>query len=144
MSKTRNIPNSVWDSVEYNPLSYNIKIGFYNRVDNCFCEVARFRNSYNKNSGANYGILQIWNSIFNCSFYEKQGGRNTCGGYNKPIANLESCLYQFSNFTDSFMNKELQGLKHSFNNCGSIDSLMNELRDVLQCLYNSPLFIINC
>lgn len=139
----KNITSTFFDKIEYNPQSYNVKIGWYDDTKNRFNEIARFRNSYNKASGANYGLLQIWSITFHFSACEMQGGRNTCGGYNKPIANLEGCLYQLEKALE---NREIvsdAAIPH-FSNCGSIDSLMNDLKDFLQHQYIKPLFIINC
>lgn len=139
----KKITSSFFDKIGYNPQSYNVKIGWYDNAKNRFVEVARFRNSYNKTSGANYGLLQIWSITFNFSASEMQGGYNACGNYDKPIANLEGCLYQLEN---ALKNRELvcdAAIPH-FSDCGSIDSLMNELKDFLQCQYIKTLFIINC
>ena len=141
MKKT--IPSSIYDRSEKNNKNQFYKIGYYDTEKNCFCEVARFRNSYNAASGANYGLLQIWSITFNAAYYETQGGRNTCGGYNKPIANLESCLYQLK--CDIEDNKIVTDCgEFSCSSCGSILSLLSELKDYLQKQYTIKLFIMNC
>ncbi len=135
----RKITSSQWDNVEYNAWNSAKKIGFYNADKNCFEEIVRWRNAYNKTTGSNYGLLQIWTNLYSFSFFEKQGSRNQCGGYNKPIANLESCLYQF----EEEMKENPYGRKEfKFSSCGSIDSLINELKDYLQYQYKEKLFII--
>jgi hypothetical protein len=130
----RKITNRMWDSVEYNPKNQYYKICYFNTEKNQLEEVARFRNAFNKNSRANYALLQIWTPCYDEVYFEKQGGCNTCGGYNKPIANLESCLYQFEKNHDDF----------KIMNCGSILSLMNELLSYLQRHYIEKLFIVDC
>ena len=137
----KKITNTQWERVEYNPLNSMKKIGFYDGTSNTFVEVARWRNTYSQASGANYGLLQVWAVLFNVSFFESQGGRNTCGGYNKPIANLESCLYQLQ---DAIKKNELvhEG-DFEFSSCGSIDSLIHELMAYLQKMYSATLFIVD-
>ena len=137
----KKITSTQWDRVEYNPLNSMKKIGFYDETRNSFVEVARWRNARNQASGANYGLLQIWAPLFNACFFESQGGRNTCGGYNKPIANLESCLYQLQ---EAIKNNEIvhEG-DFNFSRCGSIDSLINELTAYIQKMYNVKLFVID-
>lgn len=131
----KKITSTQYDRIEGNQLNSFVRIGWYNAERNCFEEVARWRNSFNKNSGANYGLLQVWSICFDFSAFESQGGYNTCGGYNKPIANLESCLWQFQ--------KEHADFQYS--SCGSIDSLLNSLKEYLQKQYKVKLFtIVNC
>lgn len=137
----KKLTDSQWKKVEYNPINSMKKIGWYDEKNNRFQEVARWKNCYGT-SGANYGILFIWNSLHNFIGYSMQGGRNTCGGYNKPIANMESCLYQYEK---AIKNNEIvsEKLEKSFSNCGSIDSLTIELKDYLQKYFNKKLFIID-
>ena len=137
----KKITDTQWERVEYNPLNSMKKIGFYDAENNSFVEIARWRNAYSKESGANYGLLQVWAVLFNASFFESQGGRNTCGGYNKPVANLESCLYQLQ---DAIKGNEIvhEG-DFTFSSCGSIDSLIRELMSYLQKMYKAKLFIID-
>lgn len=139
----RKIPSTIYDRIENNNKNQFYKIGFYDDVNNSFYEVARFRNSYNSNSGANYGLLQIWSCTFTQSYYETQGGYNTCGGYNKPIANLESCLYQLS---QDIENKKVVTDCGAFevSSCGSVTSLMDGLKNYLQKQYIKKLFVIDC
>ena len=138
----KKITSSMWDKIEYNPNNSYKKIGYYDSEKNTFCEVARWRNTYSKASGANYGMLNIWSPLYTVHFFESQGGRNTCGGYNKPIANLESVLYQYA---DALNNNELVNDCGDFNysHCGSIDSLISELKDFLQKMYKAKLFVID-
>ena len=131
----------MWDKVEYNPYNSFKKIGWYDAENNRFQEVARWRNTYSKQSGANYGMLNIWSPLFDAHFFESQGGRNTCGGYNKPIANLEGCLYQLENAIDK--NEIVHEGTFNYSNCGSIDSLMNELKEYLQKMFKVELFILD-
>lgn len=139
----KKISNTFWDKIENNNKNSFYKICFYNVEKNCVEEVARWRNSYNSNSGANYGLLQMWTRTFNCSIGESQGGRNTHGGYNKPIANLKSCLYQFKN---AINNRELvtDCGEFEYSSCGSITSLLEELKNYLQKQYTIKLFIMDC
>ena len=141
MKKT--IPSSIYDRIEKNNKNQYYKIGYYDTEKNCFCEVARFRNSYNAASGVNYGLLQIWAITFDWAGYETQGGYNTCGGYNKPIANLESILYDFKYAIE---NNEIVTDCGSFgcSSCGSVLSLLGELKDYLQKQYTVNLFIMDC
>ena len=139
----KNITNSMWNKIEHNGKNSYYKIGFYNKERNCFEEVARWRNAYNSNSGANYGLLQMWTRTFSVNLFESQGGRNTCGGYNKPIANLEGCLYQFQKAIE---NKEIvtDGGEFEFSYCGSIESLLSGLMAYIQKQYIMPLFLMDC
>ena len=59
----KTIPSSIYDRIEYNNKNSYVKIGFYDSDKTEFVEVARWRNSYNANSGANYGLLQIWSIL---------------------------------------------------------------------------------
>lgn len=137
----KKITSTQWERVEYNPLNSMKKIGFYDADSNCFVEVARWRNAFSPSSGANYGLLQIWTPLFEACFFESQGGRDTCGGYNKPIANLESCLYQLQQAIEK--NELVHEGEFDFSACGSIDSLIKELMDYLQKMYKANLFIID-
>jgi hypothetical protein len=137
----KKLSNNQWEKIEYNPLNSMAKIGFYDETKNAFNEVARWRNTHGA-TGANYGCLQIWSITFDFIGYEKQKGCNYAGGYNKPIANLESCLYQLKKAIE---NKEVVTDSGDFNysNFGSIDSLLNELKDYLQKQYTKKLFIVS-
>ena len=139
----KKISNTFYDRIEKNNKNSFYKICFFNVEKNNVEEVARWRNSYNPNSGANYGLLQMWARTFNCSIGESQGGWNTCGGYNKPIANLEGCLYQFKN---AINNRELvtDCGDFEYSSCGSITSLLEELKNYLQKQYTVKLFIMDC
>ena len=137
----KKITSNMWDKIEFNPVNSYKKIGLYDSEKNCFVEVARWRNTYNKASGANYGMLNLWTPLYNAHFFESQGGRNTCGGYNKPIANLEGCLYQFKSAIEN--NEIVHEGDFSYSGCGSIDSLMEGLKDYLQKMYSVKLFIID-
>lgn len=144
----RNIPSSIYDRIEHNNKNQFYKIGYYDAEKNSFVEVARFRNSYNKSSGANYGLLQVWSVTFDWAGYETQGGYNTCGGYNKPIANLESILY---NFKKAIENHEIitdcgpfACGAFDFSSCGSVTSLLGELKGYLQKQYTVSLFLMDC
>jgi len=136
----KKLSNSQWDKIEYNPLNSFSKIGWYNQKENRFEEVARWRNTHGT-SGTNDGCLQIWSETFNFIAFEHQPGRNYAGGYNKPIANLEGCLYQLS---QAIKNNEVvtDCGSFDFSRCGSITSLMEELRDYLQKQYKVKLFIL--
>lgn len=138
----KKITSYMWDKIEYNLVNSYKKIGFYDDENNRFFEVARWRNTYNKASGANYGMLNLWTPLYNAHFFESQGGRNTCGGYNKPIANLEGVLYQYKKALD---NHELVNDCGEFvcSDCGSIDSLISELVNFLQKMYIKKLFVID-
>lgn len=137
----KKITDTQWERVEYKPLNSMKKIGFYDADKNQFIETARWRNAFSPSSGANYGLLQIWSPLFNACFFESQGGRNTCGGYSKPIANLESCLYQFQQAVEK--NELVHEGEFAFSSCGSIDSLIKELTAYLQKMYKAKLFIID-
>jgi len=137
----KKITNSMWDKIEFNPINSYKKIGFYDSEKNCFYEVARWRNTYSKASGANYGLLNIWCPLYDVHFFESQGGRNTCGGYNKPIANLEGVLYQYKKALETELVNDCGDF--TCNNCGSIDSLISELKNFLQKMYKAKLFIID-
>lgn len=135
------LSSSQWDKIEYNPLNSMAKIGYYNEERNTFEEVARWRNTHGT-SGTNDGCLQIWSVTFNFIGYEHQKGWDYSGGYNKPIANLEACLYQLK---EAIERKEVVTDCGDFNysSCGSIDSLLNELKDYLQKQYTKKLFIVS-
>lgn len=137
----KKITNSQWEKIERNPFNSFYKIGYYDAEQNRFDEVATWQNHYGT-AGANYGLLQIWTPLHNVSFFEKQGGYNTAGGYNKPIANLEGCLYQYKKAVDGkeIVTDHAEGIKYS--NCGSIASLMEELKDYLQYHFNVKLFVL--
>lgn len=138
----KKISNSFYNKIENNNKNQYYKIGYYNPDAKRFEEVVRFRNSYNKDSGANYGLLQIWSCTFDFAACESQGGWNTCGGYNKPIANLEGCLYQLK---EAIENHELTDCgAFDFSGCGSVVSLLEGLRDYLQTQYALPLFLMDC
>ena len=137
----KKITSNMWDKVEYNPFNSFKKIGWYDSKNNRFQEVARWRNTYSKASGANYGMLNLWTPLYDAHFFESQGGRNTCGGYNKPIANLEGILYQYKNALENELVNDCGDF--SYSNCGSIDSLMNELKDFLQKQFKEKLFILD-
>lgn len=126
------ITSNMWEKIEKNDKNSQVKIGWYNPEKNQFNEVIRWRNSYNARSGANYGLLQIWSILFDFRAWESQGGFNTCGGYNKPIANLEGCLYSFQQMHGDF----------KFSNCGSISSLLEELTAYIQRQYKVKLFTV--
>lgn len=136
----KKITNTQREKIEYNPFNSFKKIGWYDEKNNRFQEVARWRNTYGT-SGANYGMLNIWCPLFTAHFFEHQGGRNTCGGYNKPIANLESCLYQLKNAIEN--NEFVHEGNFNFSSCGSIESLISELKDYLQKMFSVKLFIID-
>lgn len=139
----RKISSTFYDRIENNNKNQYYKIGYYNQERKGFNEVARFRNSYNKDSGANYGLLQIWSCTFNFAACESQGGRNTCGGYNKPIANLEGCLYQLKKAIEN--NEIITDCgAFDFSECGSVVSLLDGLMKYLQKQYNVPLFLLDC
>ena len=129
----------MWDKVEYKPFNSFKKIGWYDTENNRFQEVARWRNTYGT-TGANFGMLNLWTPLYDAHFFESQPGRNSAGGYNKPIANLEGCLYQFKKAIDSELVHEGD---FSYSNCGSIDSLMTELKDYLQKMFKEKLFILD-
>ena len=137
----KKITNSQWEKIEKNRIISFSKIGYYDEKNNRFEEVARWRNTVGS-AGANYGLLQIWTPLYNISLFEHQGGYNTSGGYNKPIANLECCFYQLKKAIE---NNEIVTDRSTFNysNCGSISSLMSELKDHLQYHFNKKLFIID-
>lgn len=133
------ITDHQWERIEYNNYNSYIKIGFYDIEYNSFVEVARWRNTYTVN-GSNYGLLQIWDVIHPAyAFFKAQGSNNTCGGYNKAIANLKSCLYQFQQEIKKSFNEDFV-----FSTCGSIDSLTTELMNYLQQQYIVKLFKICC
>ena len=136
----KKITSTFYDRIENNNKNSFYKICFYDgeRLQ----EIARWRNSYNANSGANYGLLQIWSCLYDVSFCESQGGWNTCGGYNKPIANLESCLYQFKTALENELVNDCGPFEFSY--CGSIDSLLDELKNFLQKQYKVKLFLVDC
>ncbi len=137
----KKLTDSQWEKIEYNALNSMAKIGFYNEERNTFEEVARWRNTHTR-EGANDGCLQIWSITFDFIGYDHQKGNNYSCGYNKPIANLEGCLYQLK---EAIKEKEVVTDCGDFNysNCGSIDSLLNELKDYLQKQYSEKLFIVS-
>lgn len=131
----------IFNAVESNPLNSMKKIGYYDSESNSFVEVARWRNSYS-HTGVNYGLLQIWCPLYDIHIYEKQRGYDYAGGYNKPIANLESCLYQLDQaIKNRELVSELRSLK--YRDCGTIDSLISDLKDHLQAMYKAKLFVID-
>ena len=136
----KKITSNMWDKVEKNPFNSFKKIGFYDAKNNRFAEVARWRNTYGK-TGANFGMLNIWTSLFDAHFFESQGGYNVSGGYNKPIANLEGCLYQFKKALEK--NELVSEGDFNYSSCGSVDSLMNELKDYLQKQFKVKLFVLD-
>lgn len=136
----KNIPSFIYDRIENNNKNSFFKICFFDGEK--LQEIARWRNSYNAASGANYGLLQMWTSLYNVSFYETQGGRNTCGGYNKPIANLEGCLYQFQKAIENELVNDCGPFKFSY--CGSIESLLETLKNYLQKQFEKKLFLVCC
>ena len=137
----KKITSNMWNKVEKNPFNSFKKIGWYDTKNNRFEEVARWRNTYGKSTYANFGMLNIWTSLFDAHFFESQPGCNSAGGYNKPIANLEGCLYQLKNAIEE--NEIVHEGSFNFSNCGSIDSLMNELKEYLQKMFSEKLFIID-
>lgn len=137
----KKITSNMWDKIEYNPVNSYKKIGWYDSKNNRFQEIARWRNTYNKQSGANFGMLNIWCPLYDVHFFESQGGRNTCGGYDKRIANLEGVLYQYKKALENELVNDC-GIP-GFSSCGSIDSLINELKEFLQKMYNKKLFIVD-
>ena len=136
----KQVTNYMYSRIEYNHINSMKKIGYYDSDKNTFVEVARWRNS-NNNMGANFGLLQLWTPLYCVCFYDKQKNNNLAGNYNKPIANLEGCLWQFKKAIEK---KEIvsEG-KINFSDCGSIDSLIRELKDYLQYMYKEKLFIID-
>ena len=136
----KKITNNMWGKVERNPFNSFKKIGWYDADNNRFQEVVRWRNTYGS-TGANFGMLNIWSPLFDAHFFESQGGRNVCGGYNKPIANLEGVFYQLK---EAIKKGEIvsEG-DFNYSNCGSIDSLMTELKDYLQKQFKVKLFILD-
>ena len=139
----KQITNSQWRKIESKPFNSFKKIGWYNQEKNTFEEVARWRNVYGS-TGANFGMLNLWTPLFNAHFFEDQPGNNYAGGYNKPIADLEGCLWQLR---EAIKNGELVSdgdIKKLDNiHCGSIDSLMETLKDYLQYQFNKKLFIVD-
>ena len=136
----KKITSKMWDKVEYNPFNSFKKIGWYDSKANKFQEVARWRNTYGS-TGANFGMLNLWTPLFDAHFFESQGGRNICGGYNKPIANLEGCLYQLKKAIDD--GELVHEGDFNYSDCGSIDSLMAELKDYLQKMFKEKLFVLD-
>ena len=136
----KKITSSMWNKVERNPFNSFKKIGWYDAKNNRFQEVARWRNTYGT-TGANFGMLNIWSPLYDVHFFESQPGRNSAGGYNKPIANLEGILYQYKNALENELVNDCGDF--SYSNCGSIDSLMNELKDFLQKQFKEKLFILD-
>ena len=136
----KKITSNMWDKVEKNLFNSFKKIGWYDSDSNKFQEVARWRNTYGT-TGANFGMLNIWTPLFDSHFFESQGGYNVCGGYNKPIANLEGCFYQLKKAIEK--GEIVSEGDFNYSNCGSIDSLMNELKDYLQKQFKVKLFILD-
>ena len=137
----RTITNSMWNKVEKNTLNSMKKIGWYDSKNNRFQEVARWRNTYGKSTFANFGMLNMWTPLYNVHFFESQPGCNSAGGYNKPIANLEGCLYQYKKALENELVNDCGNFEFSY--CGSIDSLIEELKNFLQKMYREKLFIID-
>jgi hypothetical protein len=136
----KKITSNMWDKVEKLPFNSFKKIGWYDSENNRFQEVARWRNTHGK-TGANFGMLNLWTPLYDVHFFESQGGCNVCGGYNKPIANLEGCLYQFKKAIEN--NEITHEGDFNYSQCGSIDSLMTELKDYLQKMFKVKLFILD-
>lgn len=136
----KKITNNMWDKIEHNPVNSFKKIGWYDSENNRFQEVTRWRNTHGT-TGANFGMLNLWTPLYDVHFFESQGGRNTCGGYNKPIANLEGCLYQLKKAIEN--NEITHEGDFNYSDCGSIDSLMAELKDYLQKMFKVKLFILD-
>jgi hypothetical protein len=136
----KKITSNMWDKVERLPFNSFKKIGWYDSENNRFQEVARWRNTHGK-TGANFGMLNIWTPLYDVHFFESQGGCNVCGGYNKPIANLEGCLYQLKKAIEN--NEITHEGDFNYSDCGSIDSLMVELKDYLQKMFRVKLFILD-
>lgn len=136
----KEIKHTQWNKVERLPFNSFKKIGWYNQDRNCFEEVARWRNTYGT-TGANFGMLNIWSPLFDAHFFESQPGRNSAGGYNKPIANLEGCLYQLKKAVET--GEIVSEGQITYSNCGSIDSLMKELMEYLQRQFKVKLFILD-
>ena len=139
----KKVSNTHFDRVEYNPKNSFYKICWYDVKSNRLQEIARWRNSYNMTSGANYGLLQLWTPTFDCCLSDSQGGRNTCGGYNKPIANLEGCLYQLQKAIEEGELVTDCG-PFNFSSCGSIESLLAELMGYIQKQFKVKLFLECC
>lgn len=132
-----NITSNMYDKISYNPKNSFYKIGF---VENgLFQEVFRWSNSYNKQSYANYGLLQIWHNDIVFSCFENQGVCNTCGGYNKPEANLFVCLEQFNLYLKENEIDEKIDLS-----CRGMDSHINNVKTVLEKITGRELFIVDC
>ena len=139
----RKIAYTNWKRVEGFTKNQYYKIGYYDIEKNCFVEVARFRNSYNKNSGANYGLLQIWSRTFCVEYFDKQKGYDYAGGYDKPDANLSNCLYQLKcDIEDNKIVTDCGELVYS--SCSSVTRHIDELKDYLQKQYIVKLFVMDC
>lgn len=136
----KKLTSNQWDKIERNPFNSFKKIGWYNQDRNSFEEVARWRNTYGT-TGANFGMLNIWSPLFDAHFFESQPGRNSAGGYNKPIANLEGCLYQLKKAVEN--GEIVSEGQINYSNCGSVDSLMKELMEYLQRQFKVKLFILD-
>lgn len=136
----KKITSNMWDKVERLPFNSFKKIGWYDSENNKFQEVARWRNTHGT-TGANFGMLNLWTPLYDVHFFESQGGCNVCGGYNKPIANLEGCLYQLKKAIEN--NEITHEGDFNYSDCGSIDSLMIELKDYLQKMFKVKLFILD-
>ena len=91
----KKITSAQWKKIEGHPLNSYARVCYYDSDKNQVVEVARWRNTYGPSTYANFGMLNVWSILFTFHAFESQGGCNVAGGYNKPIANLESCLYQF-------------------------------------------------
>lgn len=137
----KKITNSMWDKVEKNTLNSMKKIGWYDSKNNRFQEVARWRNTYGKSTYANFGMLNLWTPLYDAHFFESQPGCNSAGGYNKPIANLNGCLYQYKKALENELVNDCG--EFTYSSCGSIDSLIEELRNFLQKMYKEKLFVID-
>lgn len=137
----KTIANSMWNKVEKNTLNSMKKIGWYDSKNNRFQEVARWRNTYGKSTFANFGMLNLWTPLYDAHFFESQPGCNSAGGYNKPIANLEGCLYQYKKALGNELVNDCGEFKYS--SCGSIDSLIEELKNFLQKMFKEKLFVID-
>lgn len=137
----KKLTSSQWDKIEKNALNSMKKIGWYDAKNNRFQEVARWRNTYGHSTYANFGMLNLWTPLFDAHFFESQPGCNSAGGYNKPIANLEGCLYQLREAIEN--NEIVHEGDFNYSTCGSIDSLVNELKNYLQKMFKETLFIID-
>ncbi len=147
----RKIPNSIYDRINYMPTCSQQIIGFYDSKRNEFRKVAVWKCT-RSNSGAEYGILHIWSSIFvafnsDFHYYEKQGSNNVCGNYCKTDANIQSCLYQFKcdlQKYDDLQNETLHTMKSfKYKNCGNVRTHIIDLCEWLQQFCSEKLCIID-